>query len=109
MPEERCPYCGQVDQPKIDTMRAALRDHEVLALRAVRRWTQVTGGQRPTTGGVAREMGYSYRIAYRALRRLETRHLVHRPEGPRSGWSIPRTRRTEVHALLDESEEQLAA
>ena len=109
MSDERCPYCGQIDHPEQNIARLFLREREVMALRAVRRLTQVTGGQRPASEGVAREMGYSYRIAYAALRRLEARHLVHRPEGPRSGWSIPRSRRVEVHTLLEASDEQLAA
>ena len=81
---QQCPNCGyQLEIPITE------RQHR--ALDALRTVEMRQGGRYATTQAVALEMGYSTRWAYQFLRDLEELEIIARPDGPRSGWHVPRT------------------
>lgn len=75
-----CGYCGAIDIP--------LLIGEQRTLDALGRVLRRGGGALPTTQAIADEVPYCVTWAWQCLVGLETKGLVERPHGVRSGWAI---------------------
>lgn len=81
----RCPVCGTrlgiaKEDVVLTTRQRQVRD----AIAQLKRNTV-----KPTCRSIGAHLGINHQTVYNELQVLEQLHLVHRPDGPRSGYALP--------------------